>query len=196
MRLTLTAATMLLAFTQLATAQDGLYYGVGVGVLNSTSEAPIVPDFEAEATDLSLALTAGYRLSQTGTMFYGVEGNLDLHTGKLMSDGADACTSTSPTWCEVNATARLRATFGTTLSGGSTVMASLGFAAVSGRLEANPGDYRDSVGRGTSVGVSWERLYGAHTVRMDLNYDRINTDDDPTYDRSLDMVGLRVSYMF
>jgi hypothetical protein len=196
MRLNLAAAGLLLALTQSASADDGLYYGLGLGVLNSTSEAPIVPGFEGQATDTSLALTLGYRWPQAGVVFYGVEGNLDFHTGNLMNDSVDACTSTSPTWCEVDSTARLRVTIGHELAGGSTVMAHIGAVAVSGRLEANPGDFRDSTGRGASVGVSWERLYGAVPLRVDLNYDSIRSDSNPTYERSLDMIGLRVSYMF
>ncbi len=191
-----TAVVMLMALTQSAAAEGGTYFGIGFGVLSSTSEAPIVGGFEANATDLSLALTAGYRLPGSGALSFGVEGNLDLHTGKLMSDGADACTSTSPTWCEVDATARLRLTIGSELAGGNTVTASLGAVAVSGRLEANPGDFRSSTGEGLSVGLAWEHLYGGAPVRVDLNYDSIRSDSNPTYERSLDMVGLRVSYMF
>ena len=33
-------------------------------------------------------------------------------------------------------------------------------------------------------------------VRVDLNYDAIREDDANNYDRDLDMIGLRLSYMF
>jgi hypothetical protein len=49
---------------QPAAAQDGAYYGLGLGVLSSRSDAPIVSGYTATATDLSLALTAGYRWPQ------------------------------------------------------------------------------------------------------------------------------------
>jgi hypothetical protein len=75
-------------------------------------------------------------------------------------------------------------------------MASLGAVVVQGRLENGGGNYLDSVGRGVSVGVAWERLYGGKPVRADLNYDSIQSDNNSDHDRSLDMVGLRVSYMF
>jgi hypothetical protein len=67
---------------------------------------------------------------------------------------------------------------------------------VQGVPENGPGNYLDSVGRGVSVGVAPERLSGGKPVRVDLTYDSIRSGNNSGYDRSLDMVGLRVSYMF
>ena len=37
---------------------------------------------------------------------------------------------------------------------------------------------------------------GGMPVRVDVNYDAIRDDNQPAYERDLDLVGLRVSYMF
>lgn len=196
MRGTLICTLFLLGAVQSAAAEDGFYYGVGLGLLKSEASAPIVAGFDATATDASLALTAGYRWPQTKNVAFGVEGNLDVHTGHLMSDVADACTSVSPSWCEVNSTLRLRGTLGSVLANGDRLTASLGAVAVRGRLEANPGDYRRSTGSGWSVGVFWEKASSTIPVRIDLNFDKIENDNIPTYGWSLEMFGVRVSYMF
>ena len=197
MRLTFLATSLLVALTQSAAAEDGFYYGLGLGVTQSSADAEIEDFFNLTATNLSLALTAGYRIAQSKGLSYGIEGNLDVHTGKLMKDGpAEGCSNFTPSWCEINSSLRVRGTLSKKLAAGNTLMASLGFVVVSGRLEANPSDYRDSIGRGPSIGISWEHPMGNHGLRMDLNYDLIKTDNNPTYDRSLDMIGLRISYMF
>ena len=165
--------------------------------MQSSTSAPIVSDYEASATDYALALTAGYRFASAGPLTYGVEGNLDFVSGKTMSDsGVDACTGTSPSWCTVDIAMRLRGTLGTDLASGNRLTASLGAIVVRGKTENGPGNYLDTTGRGVSVGVAWERVSDQMPVRIDLNYDSIRTDDQPAYERDLDMVGLRISYMF
>lgn len=195
MKIGLLASTFVLALASAAAAQDGAYFGLGLGVSQNSSKASF-GSFEPSATDYALALTAGYRFPSAGTLAYGIEGNLDLMTGNLMSDGSDACTSVAPTWCEVNATARLRGTMSSDLASGGRVTASLGAVMVSGRAEDGPDTYVDAIGRGLSFGVAWENLGGGMPVRVDLNYDAIREDDANNYDRKLDMIGLRVSYMF
>lgn len=178
-----------------ALAQDGFYYGVGVGVTGSSSVAPIVDFYDARATDLSLALTAGYRFGTSGALGYGIEGNLDLLGGRTMSDGTDACTGTSPSWCEVNTVLRVRGTLSQDLANGNRLTSSLGVAVVRGVSENGPGNNLDTTGRGLSVGFAWEKTVGT-PLRIDLNYDAIRDDNQPAYERDLDLIGLRVSYMF
>jgi hypothetical protein len=196
MKTALLASTVVLALAQAASAQDGAYYGVGLGVTDNSSVATGFDGYEPSATDYGLALTAGYRFPSAGTLSFGVEGNLDLMAGNLMSDEIDACSSNAPTWCEVNTTARLRGTMSTELAGGSRLTSSLGAVVVRGRAEDGPGTFVDTTGRGLSIGVAWEQVGGGLPVRVDLNYDSVKTDNANNYDRSLDMVGLRVSYMF
>jgi len=190
-------AGLLLVIGQAAAAQDGAYYGVGLGLNYSESVAPIVPSEKLNSTDPALAFTVGYRWSMANTLFYGVEGNLDVQSGDTMTHGvATGCTSMTPAWCEVDSIARLRLTLGKDLGNGNSIMGSLGVAAARGRLEASPSSYVDAVGQGSSVGLAWQHAFAQRSVRFDLNYDRINVDDMPTYERSLDIVGLRVSVMF
>lgn len=197
MKIGLLASTVVLALANAAAAEDGAYFGLGIGVSNETSAPEFNKDGEISATDFGLALTAGYRFPSAGTVAFGVEGNLDLMSGKLMGkDGNEACPGFGPTWCYVDAAARLRGTVSTDLSGGGRLMGSLGAVVVRGQAEDGPGTFVDAVGRGISIGVAWENLGGGMPVRVDLNYDSVKRDNANNYDRSLDMIGLRVSYMF
>ena len=198
MRLNLLATGLALGFATMAQAQEGAYFGVGLGITESSGSATILPDDEFSATDYGLALTAGYRFATVGNLTYGIEGNLDLMGGNRMSTsgGVDACTNQSPSWCEVDAVLRLRGTFATDLANGSRLTASLGAAVVRGLAEDGPDNYVDATGRGLSLGVAWEKVGSGMPVRVDLNYDAIRNDDANLYDRELNMIGLRVSYMF
>lgn len=178
---------------QAAQAQDGFYYGVGLGLTESSTNAPIVSDYTATATDVSLALTAGYRFSGAQQLAFGVEGNLDFPGGKTMSDGTDACTGTSPSWCSIDVVLRLRSTLTAQLASGE-LTTSLGAVLVKGVSENGPGNNLDTTGRGISAGISFAP--GELPVRFDLNYDTIKSDNQPAYERDLDLIGLRVSYMF
>jgi len=169
---------------------------VGVAVTHNSTSAPIVPGFDPTVTDFGLALTAGYRFATVGNLTYGFEGNLDLMGGKLMGDYVDACEDESPTWCEVDAALRLRGTLSTDLANGSRLTTSLGAVVVRGRAEDGPGNYLDTTGRGLSIGVAWEKLDGRMPLRVDLNYDAVRKDNATAYERELDMIGLRLSYMF
>ena len=195
MKLGLIAALASLSFAAVAQAQDGFYFGVGVGATKSSTVAPIVSFYDAQATDTSLALTAGYRFAGDGLFTMGIEGNLDVLTGKTMNDGTDACTGTSPSWCEVNSVVRLRATLTHDLANGSRLVSSAGVAVARGVTENGPGNNLDTVGRGLSFGLGWEQV-GSLPVRVDVNYDAIKHDNQQAFDRKLDLVGLRVSYMF
>lgn len=195
MKRALVVAAPALMLAGVAAAQDGFYYGVGLGVTNSSTNSPVVAPYEAEATDLSLALTAGYRFAGSGPYSFGMEGNLDILGGETMADGTDACTGTSPSWCSVDVVLRLRGTMTNDLANGSRLTGSLGIALVRGVSENGPGNNLDTTGRGLSLGLAWEQM-GGMPVRVDVNYDAIRDDNQPAYERDLDLVGLRVSYMF
>ena len=144
----LTAASVLL-LSQTAAAQDGFYYGVGLGVTESSTNAPIVSSYTATATDASLALTAGYRFAGSDALTFGIEGNLDFLGGQTMNDGTDACTGTSPSWCTVDTVLRLRGTLTNQLANGGQLTSSLGFVMVKGVTENGFGNYLDTTGRGS-----------------------------------------------
>jgi hypothetical protein len=189
-------AVVAAATAQTASAQDGAYFGLGLGASQFSSEATVVPGYEASGTDFALALTAGYRFAASGALAFGVEGNLDLFAGERMSDDIDACTGASPSWCEIDTVLRLRGTLTSDLAGGNRITTSLGGVMVDGLAEDGPGNNVDTRGHGFSLGVAWEQVGGAMPLRVDLNYDTINSDDANTYERDLDMIGLRLSYMF
>ena len=197
MKLAAIAVTSMLGLAQAGAAQDGFYYGVGLGLTHSSTVSSVVPSFEGTATDVSLALTAGYRFASADNLSYGIEGNLDFLGGRTMSDSSfDACAGISPSWCEVNTVFRLRGTLTSQLASGSLMTVSLGGVLVQGVSENGPGNNLDTTGNGLSLGLGWEQQGGAMPMRIDVNYDAIRNDDQPAYDRELDMFGLRVSYMF
>jgi hypothetical protein len=191
MKSALLAVVGLLAVTPMAQAQDGLYYGAGLAAIHGTS----APDggfgtYEVSGTDAGLALTLGYRFAGAGNLSYGVEGNLDVTSGKRMDQ---SCASTGPAWCDIDRTFRLRGTV-TGAAGGGDFTASLGLVMIQGIAEDGPGTFVDATGRGLSLGLGWQG--SAMPIRYDLNIDRITNDNTPNYDRSLNVVGLRMSYMF
>ena len=190
----LAAATMLLVAPS-AHAQDGFYYGVGLGLTEATTNSPVVSSYTAKANDVSLALTAGYRFAGSSDLSFGIEGNLDILGGKTMSGDNDACTGSSPSWCSVDTVLRLRGTLTTELANGSRLTSSRGAVMVRGVSENGPGNNLDTTGRGVSIGLGWEPSAGL-PVRVDVNYDSIKSDNQKAYERDLDLVGLRVSYMF
>lgn len=197
MKLKIASICVALAIPQLAAAQDGLYYGIGLAAVNTSSDAPIVPFYEASTTDFGLALTLGYRFASTGPLTYGIEGNVDVMSGKRMTgDPVDACEDISPVWCEVDTVARLRATLSSDVGTGTRLTGSIGAVMADGLAEDGPGNYVDTAGHGLSLGVAWEKVDGPYPVRIDLNMDHISKDNANLYDRQLDMIGLRVSYMF
>lgn len=186
-----TAALMLLA-PMAAQAQDGLYYGVGIAAISSSS----APDgsfgtYETSGKDAGLALTLGYRVAASDTMSYGIEGNLDLTSGKAMDQ---SCISEGPAWCQIDSTLRLRGTLSTGVGAGDFT-ASLGVVMIRGTVEDGPGTFVGGTGRGVSMGLAWQGT-GGMPLRYDLNFDRITSDNTPNYDRSLDVIGVRLSYMF
>ncbi|MCX7286347.1 MAG: outer membrane beta-barrel protein [Rhodobacterales bacterium] len=182
---------------QSATAQDaGLYFGLGITAQHATTSAPGFGSYTPTANDFGLALTGGYRFATTSTLAFGVEGNLDLMSGKLMSDETDACSSRGPTWCELDTMVRLRGTLTTDVGGGNLITASAGAVMVNGRAEDGDGVYVDATGFGPSLGVAWDPSAIDLPLRVDLNYEWITSDDADNYERDLDMVSLRLSYMF
>ena len=163
---------------------------------HAETSAPGFGSFTPTSDDVGLALTGGYRFASAGALTYGVEGNLDLMSGERMSDGADSCISQAPTWCEVDQMLRLRGTLTTDLANGSKVTGLLGLVSVNGRAENGPDTFVDATGTGGSLGVAWETAGAGMPLRFDVNYDWVNTDDADEYERDLDMVSLRISYMF
>ena len=86
------AAVVLLAPT--TQAQDGVYFGAGATTIRSTT-SPDDPwgGYEPTGRDAGLALTLGYRFPAAGTMAFGIEANLDVTSGKRMTN---SCVSTGP----------------------------------------------------------------------------------------------------
>lgn len=198
MKTAILAALSALGLAASASAQDGFYYGIGLGVTKGETVSTAIEGFIPKGTDYSLALTAGYRFTTAGSFSLGIEGNLDALTGNTMVDstGREACDNASPTWCEVDTVARLRGVVSTELGNGNRISASIGEAMAWGRGEQSNSVFKSTDGRGLSVGLSWEGPLAGLPLRIDVNYDKIRHDNLEVYDQTLDLVGLRASYMF
>lgn len=193
MKLALIAALSALSMAPAANAQDGFYFGAGVAAVRTSSDPGVEwSGFNVSGRDAGLALTAGYNFASVGNLTYGIEGNLDFMSGKRMDD---SCVAIGPVWCEIDSTLRLRGTATFALGTGGHLTTSLGAVMAKGTVEDAPGLLVNSTGTGVSVGLAWQAASGT-PLRYDLNFDRIRKDDAPNFDRSLDMISLRVSYMF
>jgi hypothetical protein len=141
----LLATVAVLGWAHHASAEMDYYFGAGIGLVESRNVASIVPELEAKAVDVSLALTAGLRFSNG----FGIEANADILSSNLMEiDGSEACNGQSPTWCEIGSIVRLRGTAATSLDNGSQLMVSGGLVRVTGVSENNPGNLLDTIGQG------------------------------------------------
>ena len=67
---------------------------------------------------------------------------------------------------------------------------------VNGLLENGPGTYVSGRGLGYSVGLGAEKQVAKGTMRIEAIYDVITTDNRPMYDRDLDILSLRASFIF
>jgi hypothetical protein len=188
----LLATVAVLGWAHHASAEMDYYFGAGIGLVESRDVASEVPEFEAKAVDVSLALTAGLRTSNG----FGIEANADILSSNLMEiDGSEACNGQSPTWCEIGSIVRLRGTASTSLDDGSQLMVSGGLVRVTGVSENNPGNLLDTIGQGISFGLSWQMAN--KPMRIDVNYDIISNDSNSDfYERNLEVSGIRLSYMF
>lgn len=193
MKIAFIAAISALSMAQATNAQDGFYFGAGVAAISTSSDpGEEWGGYDVSGRDAGLALTLGYNFASVDNLTYGIEGNLDFTSGNRM-DGS--CEAIGPVWCEIDSTLRLRGTVTFDLGTGGHLTTSLGAVVAKGTVEDAPGLLVDAKGTGLSVGLAWQAASGM-PLRYDLNIDRIRKDDAPNFDRSLDMVSLRVSYMF
>ena len=178
-----------------ALAEDGLYYGGAVGVADVSSRS----QFGAPSgKDLSFGAVVGYKSSLSNGGFWAAEVTVDLLTGGTLEYpfGAQACTNQSPDWCEVKTLARLRGVYGVPISDTKNIIYSAGIAYVEGRGEDGPFNYLHTTSTGFTLGIGLERESGKGTMRYEAVYDRFEGANPDDFDKTLEIVSLRLSYLF
>lgn len=185
-----------------ASAEGGLYYGLGLGTRNAWSNA----EFGGSSRDRNAAVgfTLGYR-AETGAGFFGGEMDGEFSLGSDMRPtGGSSCSigAMGPYVCETTATVRLRGIAGTTLGNGVEVFGTAGIVAISGESAVGPTEQANVVNTGFTFGIGAQRDFGAGKLRGELIYDRAMKSNDPqdpfgaTYDPDLSAVTAKLSYLF
>lgn len=179
-----------------ASAQEGFYYGLALGLADLESESAFG---RTEGNDLTFGGVVGYRWVPAAGNSLGIEATLDLTTKNLMEGASyvgDSCIDTSPDWCEVQSIARLRGVYGITLGNGIELVSMAGFAAASGVAEDGPGNYPDTTATGFTLGVGGQKEIGMGTLRIELTYDELGNTDPEDYDKTLRILSLRSVLLF
>lgn len=179
---------------------DGLYYGVGLGYSDSTSE----PEFGGSSTAdyATLGATLGYRWDRSA-VFYTAELDVDVPLGEpdLEFDGSTCADGANgPYFCSHTITTRLRGLAGTTLSNGAEVFGSLGLATMTGDAAVSPfGDTDLGSAAGVTVGFGTQFVAGSGTVRVELIYDNMDqtvTMPNGNFEPKFEAVSVKASYLF
>lgn len=179
-------------------ADEGLYYGVALGYSDMSSTS-LNGGGATSGQDFSVGGIVGYGFALQNGANIAVEGTLDVTTGNTFSDDinvGDACTNNSPDWCEVDAIARVRGVYGTTMANGYEVLSMAGIAAVSGRAEDGPANFADTTAVGYTLGVGLETDFRNSSIRYELTYDNFDEHSPEAFDKDLEIISLRVAFMF
>jgi opacity protein-like surface antigen len=166
---------------------------LGASGLDSTSAFG-----QTDGTDVSFGGVLGYRWDLAAGQSIGVEGTADFFSGERMSCdlGADACTSVSPDWCGLDSIARLRGVYGVTLGNRFEVFSMAGVSMVNGLAEDGPGVFVDTGGTGYTLGLGAQKAMGTGTLRVELTYDRLGNTDADVFEKNLEVISLRSSFLF
>jgi len=186
-----------------AYAQDGFYYGIGLGYSSADSNEGIAGG--ASGTSISsaefaaLGLTLGYSRDR-GNMFFGGELDADISAGTFDFMGIDCSFGAAgPYYCATDATVRLRAIVGTDLNGDYQVFGAAGFAAVSGTSATGPGITSNAVNTGYTVALGVQRrLNNGAMARVEVNYDDLSNaaTNGGNFEPDYKSVGLKFTYLF
>jgi hypothetical protein len=201
----ITAALLSTAFATPALAEDGLYYGLGVGYSSmDTTELSFAP-VSSSLDGAVLGVTFGYR-RDAGSMFYAFEMDSDLGFGQEFSGDITnvACApnnAAGPYYCTHDITVRLRGVVGTQV-GVYELFGSLGAVLVNGTSAVDSDQVDDVINTGYSVGLGMQRPLGTGTGRLELIYDRANNDNGPddgagsVYHPDYEAVTLKGTFLF
>lgn len=198
----ITAAFLATAFATPALAEDGLYYGLGLGYSSMTSTLdsdPLSSSFEGTV----LGVTLGYR-RDASSMFYAAEMDSDLGLGQQFSfpppDSTCRNGAIGPTHCTHDITLRMRGVVGTQV-GAYELFGSLGAVLVKGTSAVEEIQVDDVINTGYTVGLGVQRPLGSGTGRLELIYDRADNDNGPknglsVYHPNYEAVTLKATFMF
>jgi Outer membrane protein beta-barrel domain len=193
------SAVVFTAIAQSAWAQEGLYWGIGLGYSSMESAPyPSVPQTAVVETAV-LGATLGYRFPQAGRLAYSVEGDLDLSQaafefeGVPCSDEADA-----PYYCTHAATLRLRGLAAFELGNGWEAFGSGGLGVVFGTSATDSNVQENAATAGYTVGLGVQGLAGRGTARIEVIYDNFEgtVTNGESYDPTYTATTLKATYLF
>jgi hypothetical protein len=202
----LTAAALLsAAFATPSLAEDGLYYGLGLGSSSMTSEFSGLFGAKSSLDSVVLGVTFGYR-RDAGSMFFAAEMDGDLSLGQEFIGGTfnlpcAPANAQGPYHCTHDMTVRLRGVVGTQI-GAYEVFGSLGAVQVRGTSAVNVAQTDDVINTGHTFGLGIQRPLGTGTGRLELIYDRASNDNGPNdglgnvYSPDYEAVTLKATFLF
>ena len=179
-------------------AETGFYYGLsaGVSMYDTVALGNLGP---ADSTGLTFGGIVGYTFETNTEYSTAIEVSVDgamADTLESTEGYGPACGDYSPHWCEIDTVVRLRSLVKRRVNEDWSIVGSLGGVMVNGLLENGPGTYVSGRGLGYSVGLGAEKQVAKGTMRIEAIYDVITTDNRPMYDRDLDILSLRASFIF
>lgn len=182
-----------------AALADGPYYGGGLAIYSSKSQATSGSGPESEDVYGAIGATVGYRWDQPSS-FVGLEADLDLAFNSDFEFSGTPCSTaaSAPYYCEHNATLRLRGVIGAPL-GAFEGFASLGFAAMQGEGATSPTTTDRGVNTGYTVGLGLQNDVATGKLRYEIVYDNlenVSTNPGGGGDPTFESVSLKVSYLF
>lgn len=181
----LTAAALLsAAFATPSLAEDGLYYGLGLGSSSMSSDVEWNAFKKSSLDSAVLGVTFGYR-RDAGSMFFAAEMDGDLSLGQEFIGDANnlpcaPANARGPYHCTHDTTVRLRGVVGTQI-GAYEVFGSLGAVQVRGTSAVNVAQTDDVINTGHTFGLGIQRPLGTGTGRLELIYDRASNDNGPKH---------------
>jgi opacity protein-like surface antigen len=194
------AAALCLGTANAAAAQEGFYFGLGVGATSGKSQA----EFGGTSKDTYGALggVVGYRWESTG-FFFGAELDGEAALGSKYAYAGVPCAlgANGPYYCEHTGTLRLRGVVGGSLNANYEGFATLGGAAMSGKGAINPGGLTDKgINTGYTVGLGIQRgLNSGAKIRAEVIYDKLDstrTKPNGLYVPKYQGTSLKVTYIF
>ncbi|PJI84613.1 outer membrane protein with beta-barrel domain [Yoonia maricola] len=201
MTIRVNAIAVALLLTVPAAHADGVYYGVGFGYADSTSE----PEFGDNSSGgyPTIGATLGYKREQ-GNYFYAGEIDIDVPVGDAELSFEDVTCddgfADGPYFCTHTSTVRLRSLAGVELSNGIDVFGTIGIAFMSGEGAIEPtGETDTGTASGATVGFGAQIPVGSGSMRLELIYDNLEntgTLPDDVYEPTFESVSLKTTYLF
>lgn len=191
-------ATVFAAFAGAAQADDGLYYGFGLGLSSVTSD-PTSFSGIGRGSAVDLGFSVGYR-KDFAKAFVGGELDGEMSLGADLTNAGVPCSTVAsgPYFCTHDATLRARVIVGTPVGDGVEAFGSLGMVAVKGDSATNSFTQGETINTGFTIGAGVQTDYRNGKLRAEIIYDRANNvaKNPAIYEPHYEAMSLKVSFLF